>query len=181
MRARSVLRRRASLAVISCQSSVITCDNTARCGNVPTDNRKPRSEGGSVYEPLSDRYHPGVMPSDKRDRQRQNRAAKKKREDRTRRLKLVQRRLVQAVWFAVIVAAIVTISNLIARSNTSTTTTASTVATTTTTTTEPTTTTTSDATGLLPRDTTEMLVELVAPNPSLATTLLLDPWVLPGT
>lgn len=63
------------------------------------------------------------MPSEKRDRQRQNRAAKKKREQRTKRLKLVQRRLVQAIWVAVIVTAVFTVSNMIAKSNSSTTTT----------------------------------------------------------
>jgi cyclophilin family peptidyl-prolyl cis-trans isomerase len=71
------------------------------------------------------------MPSDKRDRQRQNREQKRKREERSRRLKLIRRRLVQAVWFALIVAGVVTVSNLIERSNTSTTTTTSATSTTT--------------------------------------------------
>jgi cyclophilin family peptidyl-prolyl cis-trans isomerase len=65
------------------------------------------------------------MPSDKRDRQRRNRAQKRKRQQRASRLKLIRRRLVQALWVAAGVAVIVTISNLISRSSTTSPTTTS--------------------------------------------------------
>jgi peptidyl-prolyl cis-trans isomerase B (cyclophilin B) len=71
------------------------------------------------------------MPTDKRDRQRQNREQKRKREERARRNALLRRRVFQVVWIAVIVAGIVTIANLISGSST-TTTTATTAGTTTT-------------------------------------------------
>jgi len=99
-------------------------------GRTHDPNPRPRAVGGSAFEPPAHRYHPCVMPTEKRDRQRQNRAAKKKREQRTQRLKQLRRRITQALWVAVIVMAVVTISNLIAKSNSSTTTTAATSTTT---------------------------------------------------
>jgi cyclophilin family peptidyl-prolyl cis-trans isomerase len=87
------------------------------------------------------------MPTDKRDRQRRNRAQKQKREQRVRRLKLIRRRFVQAVWVAVAVAVIVTIGNLMSRSSAATTTTSTGSTTTTATTSGPTTTTDASALG----------------------------------